>query len=82
MKMLNYEEFKKEILKRVREEAGEDTEVEITVIQKNNGTPKEAIAFLDKENNLQPLIYLESIYSQYCAGSELSVCRGIPEENF
>ena len=34
--MLNYEEFKKEILKRVRKEAGEDTEVEITVIQKNN----------------------------------------------
>ena len=34
--MLNYEEFKEEILKRVREEAGEDAEVEITVIQKNN----------------------------------------------
>lgn len=78
--MLNYEEFKKEILKRVREEAGEDAEVEITVIQKNNGTPKEAIAFLDKENNLQPLIYLESIYSQYCAGAELSVCAGFAVE--
>ena len=78
--MLNYEEFKKEILKRVREEAGEDAEVEITVIQKNNGTPKEAIAFSDKENNLQPLIYLESIYSQYCAGAELSVCVGFTVE--
>ena len=78
--MLNYEEFKKEILKRVRKEAGEDTEVEITVIQKNNGTSKEAIAFLDKENNLQPLIYLESIYSQYCAGAELSVCVGFTVE--
>ena len=78
--MLNYEEFKKEILKRVREEIGEDTEVEITVTQKNNGTSKEAIAFLDKENNLQPLIYLESIYSQYCAGAELSVCVGFTVE--
>ena len=78
--MLHYEEFKEEILKRVREEIGEDTEVEITVIQKNNGTPKEAIAFSDKENNLQPLIYLESIYSQYCAGAELSVCVGFTVE--
>ena len=72
--MLNYDEFKIELLKRVREKAGSDVTVEIVAIQKNNRTKKDAIAFSDKENNLQPLIYMDSIYSQYCAGAELSVC--------
>lgn len=74
--MLNYDEFKRELLKRVRENAGEDMKVEIAAIQKNNGTQKEAIVFSDKENNLQPVIYLDSVYSQYRAGTELSVCVG------
>ena len=48
--------------------------------RKITGTEKEAIAFSDKENNLQPLIYLDSIYSQYRAGAELSVCVGFTVE--
>ena len=78
--MLNYDEFKRELLKRVREKTDEDVTVEITAIRKNNGTEKEAIAFSDKEDSLQPLIYLDSIYSQYCAGAELSVCVGFTVE--
>ena len=78
--MLNYDEFKRELLKRVREKAGRDVTVEIVAIQKNNRTKKDAIAFSDKENNLQPLIYLDSIYSQYRAGAELSVCVGFTVE--
>ena len=78
--MLNYDEFKIELLKRVREKAGSDVTVEIVAIQKNNRTKKDAIAFSDKENNLQPLIYMDSIYSQYCAGAELSVCVGFAVE--
>lgn len=74
--MLNYDEFKRKLLKRVRENAGEDMKVEIAAIQKNNGIQKEAIVFSDKEDNLHPLIYLDSIYSQYRAGTELSVCVG------
>lgn len=74
--MLNYDKFKRELLKRVRENAGEDMKVEIAAIQKNNGIQKEAIVFSDKEDNLQPVIYLDSIYSQYRAGTELSVCVG------
>lgn len=74
--MLNYDEFKRELLKRVRENAGEDMKVEIAAIQKNNGIQKEAIVFSEKEDNLQPVIYLDSIYGQYCAGTELSVCVG------
>ena len=69
-----------ELLKRVREKAGSDVTVEIVAIQKNNRTKKDAIAFSDKENNLQPLIYMDSIYSQYCAGAELSVCVGFTVE--
>lgn len=78
--MLNYDEFKRELLKRVREKAGRDVTVEIVTIQKNNRAEKDAIAFSDKENNLQPLIYLDSIYSQYRAGAELSVCVGFTVE--
>lgn len=78
--MLNYDEFKRELLKRVRERAGSDVTVEIVAIQKNNRTKKDTIAFSDKENNLQPLIYMDSIYSQYCAGAELSVCVGFAVE--
>ena len=74
--MLNYDEFKRELLKRVRENAGEDMKVEIAAIQKNNGIQKEAIVFSDKKDNLQPLIYLDSVYSQYCTGAELSACVG------
>lgn len=47
--------------------------MEIVAIQKNNRAEKDAISFSDKENNLQPLIYLENIYSQYRARAELSV---------
>ena len=61
--MLNYDEFKRELLKRVRERAGSEVTVEIVAIQKNNRTKKDVIAFSDKENNLQPLIYMDSIYS-------------------
>lgn len=78
--MLNYDEFKRELLKRVRERAGSEVTVEIVAIQKNNRTKKDVIAFSDKENNLQPLIYMDSIYSQYCAGAELSVCVGFAVE--
>ena len=78
--MLSYDEFKMELLKRVREKAGSDVTVEIVPIQKNNRAEKDAIAFSDKENNLQPLIYLDSIYSQYRAGAELSVCVGFTVE--
>ena len=78
--MLNYDEFKRELLKRVREKAGRDVTAEIVAIQKNNRAKKDAIAFSDKENNLQPLIYLDSIYSQYRAGAELSVCVGFTVE--
>jgi len=78
--MLNYDEFKRELLKRVRERAGSEVTVEIVAIQKNNRTKKDTIAFSDKENNLQPLIYMDSIYSQYCAGAELSVCVGFAVE--
>ena len=85
--MLNYDEFKRELLKRVREKAGRDVTVEIVTIQKNNRAEKDAIAFSDKENNLQPLIYLDSIYKPvsrrsgiiclrrlYCGS--LSFCHG------
>ncbi len=78
--MLNYDEFKRELLKGVREKVGGDVTVEIVAIQKNNRTKKDTIAFSDKENNLQPLIYMDSIYSQYCAGAELSVCVGFTVE--
>lgn len=78
--MLNYDEFKRELLKGVREKVGGDVTVEIVAIQKNNRTKKDTIAFSDKENNLQPLIYMDSIYSQYCAGAELSVCVGFAVE--
>ena len=78
--MLNYDEFKRELLKGVREKAGGDVTVEIVAIQKNNRVEKETIAFSDKDNNLQPLIYLDSIYSQYCVGAELSVCIGFTED--
>lgn len=74
--MLNYDEFKRELLKRVRENAGEDMKAEIAAIQKNNGIQKEAIVFSDKKDNLQPVIYLDSVYSQYCTGAELSACVG------
>ena len=78
--MLNYDELKRELLKGVREKVGVGVTVEIVAIQKNNRTKKDAIAFSDKENNLQPLIYMDSIYSQYCAGAELSVCVGFAVE--
>lgn len=78
--MLNYDEFKRELLKGVREKVGGDVTVEIVAIQKNNRTKKDTIAFSDKENNLQPLIYMDSIYSQYYAGAELSVCVGFAVE--
>lgn len=78
--MLNYDEFKRELLKGVSEKAGGDVKVEIVAIQKNNRAEKDAIAFSDKDNNLQPLIYLDSIYSQYCVGAELSVCIGFTVE--
>lgn len=78
--MLNYDEFKRELLKGVSEKAGGDVTVEIIAIQKNNRAEKDAIAFSDKDNNRQPLIYLDSIYSQYCVGAELSVCIGFTVE--
>ena len=47
--MLNYDEFKRELLKRVREKAGRDVTVEIVAIQKTTGQKRMRSHFQTKK---------------------------------
>lgn len=65
---MNYEEFLQEMERLVRKQAGEEVRICIFPIRKNNSIVLDGLALFERENNLAPVIYLNSYYQDYLAG--------------
>lgn len=76
MENMSYDEFKKALLNQLNKKLGETIQAEIIPINKNNGGTKEAVRIGDGKTGVKPLIYINSLYEQYCMGTALSACVG------
>ena len=74
MKNMSYEEFKKRLLGMLRERLRDSIKSEIIPVNKNNGIMKETVGIENGIDGLKPLVYVESLYDQYCIGADLSAC--------
>ena len=72
MKNMSYEEFKKRLLGMLRERLRDSIKSEIIPVNKNNGIMKETVGIENGIDGLKPLVYVESLYDQYCIGADLS----------
>lgn len=73
---MSYDEFKKALLDQLSKKLGKTTRAGIIPVNKNNGNTKEAVRIENGKTELKPLIYVNSLYEQYCMGAALSVCVG------
>ena len=63
--MMNFEDFKKVIMKKAEPVAGEGGTVDITHVIKNNGCEYDGLIILNKGSVISPTIYLNDYYEQY-----------------
>lgn len=76
---MTYEEFKRNIVKGLRDFCEEGIRITVRTIAKNNGTTYEGIALWrpDVPSEAAPLIHLEQLYESYRKGEQsLEVCIG------
>lgn len=78
--MMNFEDFKKVIMKKAEPVAGEGGTVDITHVIKNNGCEYDGLIILNKGSVISPTIYLNDYYEQYVNGKSIdSIFAGIKE---
>jgi hypothetical protein len=78
--MMNFENFKKVIMKKAEPVAGEGGTVDITHVIKNNGCEYDGLIILNKGSVISPTIYLNDYYEQYVNGKSIdSIFAGIKE---
>lgn len=68
---MEYKEFQEKIKKCVQEFMGDNVNVQMKEVIKNNGIILYGLVVLEKECNIAPTIYLESFYKEYKAGKEI-----------
>lgn len=79
--LLNYEEFKKQLVREIRTHAAEDVEIAICEIPKNNGVICEAVTLRRRGNRMAPAFYFEEYYDLCCEGETPEViAAGILEQ--
>lgn len=67
---MNYEEFCVWVENRLKEQYGEDVQIEIQSVRKNNGVMQEGILIIREDCNVTPTIYLKEFYHMYENGME------------
>nr|WP_295683779.1 DUF5688 family protein [uncultured Lachnoclostridium sp.] len=65
---MEYHQFCAELNEEIRIMLGNEYEVEVKQITKNNGVVKQGLIIGTKESNIKPTIYLENYYEEYCHG--------------
>lgn len=66
---MNYEEFKTQVVNKIREVEAPSTEVNVISVTKNNGLVLDALTILRAGKNVSPTIYLEKYYRFFCMGN-------------
>lgn len=70
--MKTYTEFQNEILNKMTLMMGENYEVSIREVPKNNGVKLMGLCIMEKDSEICPNIYLEEFYEAYLSGREIS----------
>lgn len=65
---MNYNEFKIAMTAQVANLVGEEVNVTLRQVYKNNGVLMEGLAILDKTTNISPTIYMEPLYEKHQQG--------------
>lgn len=74
---MKYEEFKKELLARLKEQYGEGAEIELHTVKRNNGQSYEGVYIIrkDVDRTVTPIIRIDGLYEKYKNGSmEIQEC--------
>ena len=86
--MMNYEEFKNEIIENIKEHLSsghDDVTVTINDVVKNNDRHLDGLMIRDESVNISPTIYLNNFYEEYVDGADmdeiLDKIAGIYEAN-
>lgn len=77
--MMNFEEFKAWVKKNITSKDWKETsQVEISVVKKNNGVSKAGLSIREDEHDVSPLLYLDDYYIHYQNGELLeNIIRNI-----
>ncbi len=65
---MKFEEFKDKVIEQLQKRLGEDHEITVTEVLKNNNVRLTGIVIMREEDNVLPTIYLEGPYRRYQAG--------------
>jgi hypothetical protein len=68
---MDFNVFVKEIVDLLQERMGEDYDVTVTEVTKNNDVILTGVVIMKKTENISPTIYLEEPYEEYQAGAEM-----------
>lgn len=77
--MMNFEEFKAWVKENITSKDWKETsQVEISVVKKNNGVSKAGLSIREDEHDVRPLLYLDDYYIHYQNGELLeNIIRNI-----
>lgn len=79
---MSYEDFTQAFLKEIRRQAGEEYQVALQTIKKNNGVSRDAVSIARKDCKVAPLIYIGSFYERYQGGSSVVRLAACLLENY
>ena len=79
---MSYEDFTQAFLKEIQRQAGEEYQVALQTIKKNNGVSRDAVSITRKDCKVAPLIYIGSFYERYQGGSSVVRLAACLLENY
>lgn len=66
---MNFIVFVENVVQQLRKQMGEEYEIRVTEVMKNNGIRLTGIIMMRQSDRISPTIYLEEPYRKYCAGA-------------
>lgn len=76
MDFMTYNDFKKNVLKNIRDylpDEFSDTSIAINEVQKEGGLQLDGLSIKDPQSNISPVIYLNQYYAEYVASGSLAL---------
>lgn len=68
---MDFNVFVDNIVALLKEKMGEDYEIKVTKVVKNNDIHLTGVIMMKKADSVSPTIYLEELYQEYCAGTDI-----------
>lgn len=65
---MEFIQFTKAVRKRIKDYYGDEAEVKLTSVRKNNGVVLNGLMIMEKQHHITPTIYLEGFYEEYKGG--------------